>query len=283
LETGEFRRVGSTKVERFSGRIIVATNRNLDTMRERGELKADVYQRLHLGIVINLPPLRQRRGDIPALALQLWRRNAGCQEGALHEQVIQDLQAYEWPNNVRQLWVVLHKVWLDRGNAARPEDFRRQLAGQPKPCDGEKPAFLTLDSVESCRRACWRLLQKLSDVVGQCVVMSVESRLGGCEPGASYALRSRVLRMQQELKDALREGLLFPSAEVYEDCCGLLRGLQELDSFLLSPSTGNGAAILANLKGFGQQMVARLIQARATLLREQELPGTPLPELKVPA
>jgi len=117
LETGEFRRVGGGNPMRTDVRIISATNRDLLHMTEQGVFRQDLYYRI-AGIDITLPPLRERRADIPALAaLFLTRLSAGSGKiYHLANDAITQLTGYDFPGNVRELRNMLHKAAALSGN-----------------------------------------------------------------------------------------------------------------------------------------------------------------------
>ncbi len=105
LQEGVVRRVGETATRPVSFRLVAATHRNLREEMERGRFREDLFYRIHV-LRIELPPLRQRRGDIARLASRLAtrfsrayrKRVAGIREGALWF-----LDRYPWPGNVREL------------------------------------------------------------------------------------------------------------------------------------------------------------------------------------
>ncbi|HLV67553.1 MAG TPA: sigma 54-interacting transcriptional regulator [Polyangiaceae bacterium] len=113
LETGEFRRVGGNKMLRTEARIIAATKRNLREEVERGKFREDLYFRLSV-VPVTVPPLRQRREDIPALVErfleQARRRVPAAKEIALSRETIAALSAHDWPGNVRELRNVLDRA-----------------------------------------------------------------------------------------------------------------------------------------------------------------------------
>lgn len=111
LEVGEFRRVGGTETLRADVRIVSATNRNLLELVDQGRFREDLYYRV-AGIDVRLPPLRERRVDIPALANALLAHinqsaKTRCQ---LSAEAMGLLLTYDYPGNVRELRNILHKA-----------------------------------------------------------------------------------------------------------------------------------------------------------------------------
>jgi DNA-binding NtrC family response regulator len=105
LEEGRFRRVGSTRDRESDVRVIAATNRNLSDDVQRGRFRADLFYRLNV-ISLHVPPLRQRREDIPALIehfLAVFRERFNRPALDLSEEARRRLSAYDWPGNVREL------------------------------------------------------------------------------------------------------------------------------------------------------------------------------------
>jgi len=112
LQEHEFRPVGSDTVITSSFKLISATNRDLDSMVEEGSFRADLMYRLK-GIDIDVPPLRNRRDDIKAIAARCSDRF--CEEKTLPLKrfspcFVESLLKYDWPGNVRELLVVMDKV-----------------------------------------------------------------------------------------------------------------------------------------------------------------------------
>ncbi|MDE0554229.1 MAG: sigma 54-interacting transcriptional regulator, partial [Candidatus Poribacteria bacterium] len=105
LEEGTFERVGSSETRMAQTRIVAATNRDLKEMVNAGDFRADLYYRLN-AFLMYLPPLRERKEDIPELAEYFKTRMAahlGKDIAPLTAEVIEVLQAYDWPGNVREL------------------------------------------------------------------------------------------------------------------------------------------------------------------------------------
>jgi len=124
LETGIFRRLGGTKDLQANIRVVAATNRDLEAMSGLGEFRSDLYYRLS-AFVIDTPPLRERRDDIPYLATHFIQNHNFSRRinKRLSNEAIRRLTAYDWPGNVRELKNVVERaIILSRdSNAIRPE------------------------------------------------------------------------------------------------------------------------------------------------------------------
>lgn len=105
LQEGTFERLGGTRTLHTDVRIISATNKELEHEIAAQRFRADLYYRLNV-IAIHLPPLRQRREDIPLLVdhfLRVYAQQNQKTITAIHQPALQRLQAYDWPGNVREL------------------------------------------------------------------------------------------------------------------------------------------------------------------------------------
>jgi anaerobic nitric oxide reductase transcription regulator len=114
LQEGEVQRVGSDKLRRVDVRVIAATNRNLGREVEEGRFRADLFHRLNM-YPIHVPPLRERRSDIPLLAgffLDLYRRRLGLGPVRLNDAARQALTLADWLGNVRELDHLLGRAVL---------------------------------------------------------------------------------------------------------------------------------------------------------------------------
>jgi two-component system NtrC family response regulator len=112
LEAQEYKPVGAGKVKKTSARIIAATNRDLSRMVEAGEFREDLYYRLSV-FPLYIPPLRDRRGDIPKLAYHFLRqfcRKTGKRVEGFSNDALETLVKYDWPGNVRQLKNVVERL-----------------------------------------------------------------------------------------------------------------------------------------------------------------------------
>jgi len=126
LETGEFERVGSSKSRRVDVRVFSATNADLHAAVEEGRFRQDLLFRLNT-IEIRLPPLRDRREDIPILAAHFLRQHTGHYRKAINlfdEGAMKALLAHTWPGNVRELdHAVERAVLMAEGETIRAADL----------------------------------------------------------------------------------------------------------------------------------------------------------------
>jgi hypothetical protein len=132
LETGDFSRVGSSVLRRSDARVIAATNKDLAREVQAGRFREDLYYRLST-VVINIPPLRERRDDIVPLFEHFLHRlvqKYGTPPKRLDESARQLLLRYHWPGNVRELRNVAEQaVVLLRGDTITEGDVRPFLRG----------------------------------------------------------------------------------------------------------------------------------------------------------
>jgi PAS domain S-box-containing protein len=112
LEEGEFERLGGTHTLKVDVRVIAATNRNLEEAVRKGEFRSDLYYRLNI-FPITLPPLRDRKEDIPILVTHLVRhlsQKLGKTIDAISQDTMAKLRNYPWPGNVRELRNVIERA-----------------------------------------------------------------------------------------------------------------------------------------------------------------------------
>ncbi|MBZ5555528.1 MAG: sigma 54-interacting transcriptional regulator [Acidobacteriia bacterium] len=110
IEEKQYRRVGEVKVRRSDFRLICASNRDLRDESQHGRFRKDLYFRVYV-FPIHLPPLRERPEDLPGLVLH-FLREMSFHDTEASPKVIQSLQAYPWPGNIRELRNVLERAAL---------------------------------------------------------------------------------------------------------------------------------------------------------------------------
>ena len=117
LQEYSFRRVGGLKEINSHFRLIAATNRNLVRMAEQGGFRPDLLYRLN-NLTIKLPPLRERRGDIPMLTtfhLRQLCHHQGLEQKGFSVEVLEMLCNYDWPGNIRELFNVIDQAAVKAG------------------------------------------------------------------------------------------------------------------------------------------------------------------------
>ena len=139
VQEGEFERVGASQTRRVNVRIVAATNRDLREAMEEGLFRAYLFYRLNV-FPIHLPPLRERRQDIPALARELLcriERRLGRRFTGIDATSLERLIAFDWPGNIRQLQSVIEHsaILCDEGSLRVSPDLfeprRRSGASEP--------------------------------------------------------------------------------------------------------------------------------------------------------
>jgi len=108
LENKEIIRLGDTKVKKVDVRIVAATNKDLQALVKEGKFREDLYYRLNV-FPLSIPPLRERRGDIPLLAIHFAKKLAQ-KEIQLTSDALRKLENYYWPGNIRQLINVIQRA-----------------------------------------------------------------------------------------------------------------------------------------------------------------------------
>jgi two-component system, NtrC family, response regulator len=140
LQESEFERVGGIKTLQVDVRLIAATNRDLKALIAEGRFREDLYYRLAV-VPIALPPLRDRRGDIPPLVehfIGKYNRRLGKRVTSVDEEAMQVLLAYPWPGNIRELENLMERSVLFADGpvidgASLPEALRERAGGVTTP------------------------------------------------------------------------------------------------------------------------------------------------------
>jgi PAS domain S-box-containing protein len=129
LQEGTFERVGGEGTVSVNVRVISAANRDLKREVERKNFREDLYYRLNV-VPVELPPLRERKNDIPLLAEEFLRQASeqGQKTAGLSKKALSIMMDYLWPGNVRELQNALHYALVKcRGRMIRPEDLPMEL------------------------------------------------------------------------------------------------------------------------------------------------------------
>ena len=144
LQEGEFERLGSAKTIRVDVRVVAATNRDLETLVRQGKFREDLFYRLNVFPII-VPPLRERREDIPLIAsclLQDLAKRMGYNVEGFHTATMREFQKYSWPGNIRELRNVIERnLILNNGPI-----FRAEVPSMPR---DKAPELRRLDEVDT--------------------------------------------------------------------------------------------------------------------------------------
>jgi DNA-binding NtrC family response regulator len=135
LQDRRIRRVGGTEEAEVNVRVLAATNQDLEQLVREKRFREDLYYRINV-IQIQMPPLRDKREDIPRLArhfLQKYGSVMGKKMSGVSEAAMQQLLDHAWPGNVRELENVIERaVALAIGDTITPGDLTRDLGGAPR-------------------------------------------------------------------------------------------------------------------------------------------------------
>ncbi len=166
LQEGEVRPVGSNTTRKVDVRIVAATNRDLEKEVKEGRFREDLYYRLKV-FPLRLPPLRERREDIPELANHFLKRYAeefGREVGGFSQQGMELMQSYKWPGNVRELENEVQRlvIQLDDGAFVQPENLSPRVRQMENILDRVQPTKGTLkEMVEQVEK--WILMEALRE------------------------------------------------------------------------------------------------------------------------
>ncbi len=185
MQEREFDRVGGTRTIQVDTRIIVATNRDLEAEVEKGRFRQDLFFRLNV-IPIRVPPLRERKEDIPELVDHFIRKYALGMNRAikrLDPKAIERLMRYDWPGNIRELENVVERgLVLGSGEVLR---FDKQLLGDSEPIRPESENLITLEEHE--RNYILKVLEATGGIVSG-------------ERGAAHILGMKPTTLQSRIK-----------------------------------------------------------------------------------
>ncbi len=157
LQEGEIWPLGAPRPKRVDVRVVSATHRDLEQMVKDGEFRQDLFYRLHV-YPIRLPPLRERREDIPVLARHFvarYGKEFGRPVSGFSPEALERLKSYEWPGNVRELQNELQRVLIQRveGDLVLVEDLSPRILGHTGVIDGpEVPRGSLKEMMEAVER-----------------------------------------------------------------------------------------------------------------------------------
>ncbi len=232
LQEREFERVGGTKTMRVDVRVICATNRDLETAIAQGGFRQDLYYRLK-GVMLELPSLRERMGDLPELSAHLLEKIARDRSEPakrLSAEAFELLSRHDWPGNVRELENVLASASIfAEGALITPEAFEHlpELSGgvaarpRPIPAPAAQPAEplaevvalprAPLDYYALAQQRGLSLKDLRREVEVQCIKKALEQANGNISEAARLlkmkrSRLSQIVNAEPELKGVARAG-----------------------------------------------------------------------------
>ncbi|MBK6848869.1 MAG: sigma-54-dependent Fis family transcriptional regulator [Proteobacteria bacterium] len=194
LQDGEFDRVGGIKTVKVDVRLVTATNRDLGKEVESGRFREDLFYRLNV-VPIHLPPLRDRRADIPLLVdhiLEKFRSRLGKDVRALDPDALAVLATHDWPGNIRELENLLERTILFC------EHETIAAADLPAPLGGgtsERPALVTGDS------SLKEIVRAETERVERQLILSALEETGGNVTHAAKRLKISRKSLQNKMKE----------------------------------------------------------------------------------
>jgi two-component system, NtrC family, response regulator AlgB len=183
LQEREYERVGDTKSRRANVRVIAATNRNLKQAVADGKFREDLFYRLNV-ISVTVPPLRERRTDIPKLAdslLKFFAAHAGKKVSAFSPEAIAALEAYSWQGNLRELRNVIERtVILSGGGQIEAADFSETIQPTSEVRIGGN---MTLEQIEN---------EHIKRVIANTKNLEEAASVLGIDPATLYRRRKKL-------------------------------------------------------------------------------------------
>jgi transcriptional regulator with GAF, ATPase, and Fis domain len=205
LQEQEFERLGSNRTHRVDVRLVAATNRSLTEMVKQGEFRRDLYYRLDVFPIL-VPPLRERRVDIPALVdhfIEIFCRRMRKQIDHIPRETMFALCSYDWPGNIRELQNRIERAVILAKDGVLPNPLPIR-----EPQEGFSPSPTTLKEVE--RTTILRALEDRGWVVGgsegaaaklglkRTTLISMMGRFGICRPVTVMRACDRLTRLKIE-------------------------------------------------------------------------------------
>jgi formate hydrogenlyase transcriptional activator len=197
LQEQEFERLGSTRTHQVDVRLVAATNRNLMEMANRGEFRSDLYYRLNVFPVL-LPPLRDRREDIPALVAHfvgIYGHRMSRQIEHIPPTTMSALTSYQWPGNIRELQNLIERAVILSNDGVLPNPLPAADSGITT-----SPAGTTLR--ESERILILRTLEAVGWVIGG--PMGAAAKLGLKRTTLIHKMQKLSISRPQRVADGMQ-------------------------------------------------------------------------------
>ncbi len=197
LQEREVTPLGSSKSVAIDTRVLAATNIDLEKAVEDGRFREDLFYRLNV-IPIEVPPLRDRRSDIPTLAacfIDRYNKRLGCSVTGFAPGVLDELKDYDWPGNVRELENTIERMVVLQGNNLLGEAGLPARRREPK--KGPKPTHTAVLPHEGV------VLRDAVDAFERSLIQQALSRAGGNKSRAARILAVRRTTLTEKIKKLL--------------------------------------------------------------------------------
>jgi transcriptional regulator with GAF, ATPase, and Fis domain len=204
LESQELMRVGGAHPIPIDVRLITATKVDLKLLAEKGLFRSDLYYRINV-VPLSIPPLRDRREDIPSMVDHFLRRYAPGKEIVVEEQAMQALKTYQWPGNVRELRNVVQRVALFANGAVRLRDLPSELREY-------RPLDLIVKSCSKCLDDDQMTFDQIVGCLESNLLRQAISRSGGNRSQAAKALGMNLSTLRDKLRKYGLDDFLSPHA-----------------------------------------------------------------------
>jgi DNA-binding NtrC family response regulator len=166
IETGSFFRLGSARDLKVNLRIVSATNKNLKAEIEKGTFRQDLFYRI-AALTVQIPPLRERAGDIPLLIDHFINNSPGFRAKGFSKEAMKILTGYSWPGNVRELQHVVHRaLLLSRADVIGPVDLPADLTQYQGAGNSRKLADIEREHILNVLKASGGQKGRAAEVLG---------------------------------------------------------------------------------------------------------------------
>jgi transcriptional regulator with GAF, ATPase, and Fis domain len=209
LQEQEFERLGSGRTHQVDVRLVAATNRDLTKMIARSQFRSDLYYRLNVFPIV-LPPLRDRREDIPALVthfVKMFTRRMGKQVDSIPPETMAAFQWHSWPGNIRELQNLVERAVILSQDSVLPNPLPKKRMG---------PFILNVDRPQSFQS--WRALED-SD---RAPIVETLERVGWVVGGPRGAAAKLGLKRTTLLAKMRRLGISRPIPQQEADMGGMM-------------------------------------------------------------
>ena len=205
LQESEFERIGGVKTIKVDVRVIAATNRNLLEDIDEGRFREDLYYRLNV-VPIELPPLRERREDIPLLVkafIEKYNRRLGKDLTGASAEAIQALMTYQWPGNIRELENVIERGLLfAESTALTMDDLNEQIKRSPVQLGDAPPLTSAVEITEDVgQRSMKDIVRSATDHLERGLITKALEETNGNVTRAAHLLQISRKGLQNKMKE----------------------------------------------------------------------------------